>query len=65
LCLFGTFYPVLVSCTKKNLATLIRNAPEIIRGPQSEKKSFPFASKMKKNWRTLVLAEKNIGRKKI
>jgi hypothetical protein len=26
LCSFGTFFPVLVSCTKKNLATLLQSA---------------------------------------
>jgi hypothetical protein len=25
LCSFGTFFPVLVSCTKKNLATLVQD----------------------------------------
>jgi hypothetical protein len=29
--LFGTFYPILVSCTKKNLATLLSRDPSVAR----------------------------------
>jgi hypothetical protein len=28
-CSFGTFFPVLVSCTKKNLATLAKSASDV------------------------------------
>jgi hypothetical protein len=36
LCSFGTFFPVLVSCTKKNLATLSsRRRKKVLKGFQS------------------------------
>jgi hypothetical protein len=34
LCSFGTFFPVLVSCTKKILATLFRNKVVVKLGPE-------------------------------
>jgi hypothetical protein len=32
---FGAFFPVLVSCTKKNLATLLNIMPEMIRSERN------------------------------
>jgi hypothetical protein len=47
LCSFGTFFPVLVSCTNKNLATLMRNIVQTFWKPTLE-----FASNAKQWWRS-------------
>jgi hypothetical protein len=35
LCSFGTFFPVLVSCTKNNLATLVRRGKNLVPASHS------------------------------